>query len=198
MTGLLIKIKHRFPALWRVVEWLNGKAMRMRYPRLSALAADMAAGSTAAGCRFSLLHETDLPELHRFLMSLPEASVIHFNPHAFTLPALRRLHRSGSFVMIGIRNGDSLVGYHFLRCFATGRCFHGLVVGPAAQGRGIGAAMWGLGAEIADAAGLDMYATISEHNPASLTSCSRGCNMTVADRLPDSYLLIRCRPKKGN
>ena len=198
MTGLLIKIKHRFPALWRAVEWINGKAMRLRYPRLTATAAGMAAKTKAEGCRFSLLYKSDLPELHRFLMSLPESSVVHFNPHAFTLPALRRLHGSGSFVMFGVREGDTLVGYHFLRCFATGRCFHGLVVGSKAQGRGIGAAMWGLGARIADASGLAMYATISEHNHASLSSCARGCDMTVADRLPGSYLLIRCRPKNSN
>lgn len=163
MTGFLISIKHRFPAIWRAVEWANGKAMRLRYPRLGMIATEKASSVSLAGFRFSPLQETDLTDLHRFLMTLPEDSVAYFNPHAFTLPALRRLHRSGSFVMLGVRQGDTLVGYHFLRCFASGRCFHGLVVSPSAQGRGIG---------------------------------TRGCHTTIADRLPGSYLLIRCQPKK--
>lgn len=195
MTGFLIRIKHSFPALWRAVEWANGKAMKLRYPRLGEIAAAEAAATECGSGRFTVLSETELPRLHRFLISLPEESLVHFNPHSFTLRTLRRLHRSGSFVMIGVWEGESLVGYHFLRCFATGRCFHGLAVGPAAQGRGIGRTMWDLGARIASGAGLAMFATISEHNLPSLSSCRRGCEMTVADRLPGSYLLIRCTPK---
>lgn len=197
MTGLLIGIKRRFPAIWRAVEWANGKAMRLRYPHLPEKASRLAAGKRLDSYRFSLIDSDGLPELHRFLLSLPEDSVKHFNPHSFTLPTLQRLARSGSFVMIGVWEGNSLVGYHFLRCFATGRCFHGLVVSPSARGAGIGSAMWSLGAHIAAENGLSMFATISEHNHPSLASCARGCRMTIVDRLANSYLLIRCLPKES-
>lgn len=199
MTGLIIAIKHRFPSLWRIVEWANGKAMRLRYPGLAAIAArEIAAASAAAGkFSFSPVSADDLPGLSRFLTSLPEESLMFFRPHDFDPATMSRLHRSGSFVMIAARNASGeLVGYNFLRCFADGRCFHGLVVGPGARGLGIGTAMWNLGAAIASSAGMKMFATISESNTASLTSCTRGCSATTVEKLPNGYLLLRCEPHR--
>ena len=107
-----------------------------------------------------------------------------------------RMASGRSFVMFKVtgRDGD-IVGYHFLRCFWTGRTFHGLTVAPEAGGRGIGGDMWALGARIATSAGMDMRATISESNLPSLRSCRRATRCTVIERLPDGYLLVGCTPR---
>lgn len=198
MTGLIIKIKHRFPALWRVVERINGLIVKMRYGSLTQTASSMCprpdASESEIFSRWAVIESAELPALSEFLTRLPTESLSHFDPHPFDLQSLTRLHSSGSLLMIGVWRGNCLIGYHFLRCFATGRCFHGLVVDPDSQGLGIGTRMWKLGAEIASKAGLDMYATISKANLASLSSCRRGCSATTASELPGGYLLIRCCP----
>lgn len=201
MTGFLIKIKHRCPALWRMVEAVNGRMVRFRYPSLMRIASELCEAQASIvstredSIRWAPLTADSIPALAAFLAGLPAEALRHFNPHPFGPDDLHRLHRCGSLLMIGVSDGQQLIGYHFLRCFATGRCFHGLVVDPRWQGRGIGRRMWALGAEIAGAAGMDMYATISRDNFPSLTSCRRGCETSLVSSLPGDYLLLRCRPR---
>lgn len=212
MTGILIGIKHRCPELWKAVEWLNGHLVRLRYPKLHEIADSIIKRNLTQApatdsvnhtdsdnnidrLRWQTLSPEELPALSDFLRSLPSSSLTHFRPHPFDPGNLRRLHRSGSLLMIGVWKGKVLTGYHFLRCFANGKCFHGLVVSPESRGLGTGTRMWSIGAEIASRAGMEMYATISEDNPSSLASCHRGCDAKLIKNLPQGYLLIRCNPK---
>lgn len=197
MTGLLVKIKHRFPSLWRMVEALNGHLMRLRYPRLPEIAATLAASRTVDGLEWSIVTPDDADRLSRFLTSIPSERLQYFDPHPFDPSTLRTMASSRSFVMLKVTDGNRIVGYHFLRCFFIGKTFHGLIVDAATTGRGIGTAMWSLGAEISHSAGLRMFATISEDNLPSLTSCHNGCATRIAERLDSGYLLISCSPKSS-
>lgn len=199
LTSLLVRLKRACPLLWRGVESVNSVLMRIRYPSLPLIAAREGAALTSRrhdGLTWSPVTPGDAGALSRFLTSMPAARMRHFNPHPFDPATLRRMASGRSFVMFKVtgRNGD-IVGYHFLRCFWTGRTFHGLTVAPEAGGRGIGGDMWALGARIATSAGMDMRATISESNLPSLRSCRRATRCTVIERLPDGYLLVGCTPR---
>ena len=97
--------------------------------------------------------------------------------------------------MFKVTHGGRIVGYHFLRCFFTGKAFHGLIVADDMAGRGIGTHMWALAADICQRLDLDMQATIHPDNIASLTSCRRGCDTTIIATLPNGYLQVKCRKR---
>ncbi len=195
MTGTLVKIKHKFPSLWRFVERVNGIFMRLRYPDLPEKA-KLAAASVPYhdhGLQWSLVTPDDADELSLFLNSIPAERLKHFNPHPFDSDTLRRIASNRSFVMFKVTGQKGIVGYHFLRYFFIGKAFHGLIVDSGYCGKGIGTAMWALGAEICHLTGVRMFATISEANLPSLASCRRGCSATIVKRINDGYLLISCR-----
>lgn len=201
LTAFLVGVKRSCPLLWQGVESVNSWLMRLRYPGMRAVAAaEVAALNARRGPRdlsWSLVEPADAVALSEFLSGLGEERMAHFHPHAFDSHTLARMARGHSFVMLKVTGvGGRVVGYHFLRCFFTGRTFHGLAVAREAGGRGIGGEMWALGARIARRCGMRMRATISESNQASLRSCRRATRCTILSRLPDGYLLVECNPKE--
>lgn len=200
LTRLLVKIKHNCPWLWTGVEDVNSWLTHLRYPRAKAVAIKEIEQHNLKNpaLRWSLVTPAGAERLSEFLTSLPEERTRYFAAHSFTPNALRRMASGRSFIMLKVEDCASgqIVGYHFLRCFFIGRSFHGLIVFDQASGRGIGTAMWALGAEIAAAVGMTMRATISEHNLPSLRSCQRGTDCTILERMPDGYLLVDCKPRR--
>lgn len=196
LTSVLIRLKHACPALWRVVEWGNSQLMALRYSRLRDQAV-VACRTIACPSQteWSLVTPDDAPSLSAFLTSMPERLTAWFAPHPFDPSTLRRMACGNSFVMLKVTHGGRIVGYHFLRCFFTGKAFHGLIVADDMAGRGIGTHMWALAADICQRLGLDMQATIHPDNIASLTSCRHGCDATIISTLSNGYLQVKCRKK---
>ncbi|MDE7144816.1 MAG: hypothetical protein K2O30_01525 [Duncaniella sp.] len=195
MTGLLVKIKHRYPSLWRTVERANSILMRLRYPRLPEIAKGAAASRSSGGIKWSIVTPDDADNLSSFLESIHPDRLRYFNPHPFDIHTLRSMASGGSFVMLKVTRDNRIIGYHFLRCFFIGKAFHGLIVDSSCASCGIGTDMWSLGAEICRNAGLSMFATISSSNYPSLASCRKGCDTRVVETLPDGYLVLACSPK---
>lgn len=188
--------------LWRGVEYANSALMRLRFPTLPAITDETVAriNDDAARCGLTLRWsqvstDKDAQELSAFLTAIPAKRTEWFNPHPFDESTIRRMARSRSFVMLKVSDRERIIGYHFLRCFFVGKAFHGLIVSDEASGKGIGAHMWAIGADIAHSAGLRMEATISESNIPSLRSCRHGCCVTVLSHLPGGYLHLRCEKK---
>ncbi len=196
LTSVLIRLKHACPALWRVVEWGNSQLMALRYSRLRDQAV-VACRTIACPSQteWSLVTPDDAPSLSAFLTSMPERLTAWFAPHPFDPATLRRMACGNSFVMFKVTHGGRIVGYHFLRCFFTGKAFHGLIVADDMAGRGIGTHMWALAADICQRLGLAMQATIHPDNIASLTSCRHGCDATIISTLSNGYLQVKCRKK---
>lgn len=196
LTSVLIRLKHACPALWRVVEWGNSQLMALRYSRLRDQAV-VACRTIACPSQteWSLVTPDDAPSLSAFLTPMPERLTAWFAPHPFDPATLRRMACGNSFVMFKVTHGGRIVGYHFLRCFFTGKAFHGLIVADDMAGRGIGTHMWALAADICQRLGLDMQATIHPDNIASLTSCRHGCDATIISTLSNGYLQVKCRKK---
>lgn len=196
LTSVLIRLKHACPALWREVEGVNSRLMALRYPRLRDEAAAACSSMTfRPETEWSLVTPDDAGSLSAFLSSMPESRTAWFAPHPFDADTLRRMARGNSFVMFKVTHRGRITGYHFLRCFFTGKAFHGLIVADEMAGRGIGTHMWSLAADICQRLGLDMQATIHPDNIASLTSCRHGCDVTVISTLPNGYLQVKCRKK---
>lgn len=193
MTGILVRIKHRFPRLWSLVEQVNGSLMRLRYPELPSIAEKVASMGTN-DLTWKVVTSAYAPALSSFLNSIPPDRLRHFDPHPFDPQTIRCMASSGSFVMLKVLDGERIVGYHFLRCFFIGKAFHGLIVDQEYAGKGIGTKMWALGAEICEAAGLKMFATISKENTPSLNSCRKGCRIRIVEHLSDGYMLLSCKP----
>lgn len=199
MTSLLIHIKHRCPLIWRAVERVNGLLFALRFGPMDDVVREvLGTCCTQDGYRFSSVESDDIPSLSAFLGSLPPQRLEHFNPHAFDVKTLRRLHRNPAFVMMKITHVSDcrLAGYFFLRCFFVGKAFHGLVVAESCAGRGLGTRMWALSSRICARKGLRMFATVSQDNAASLLSARRGTQVRVAEQLADGYLLIECKNRE--
>ena len=196
LTSVLIRLKHACPALWRVVESVNSRLMALRYPRLrSEAVAAYRNFACPPDVEWSLVTIDDVPALSAFLTSVPERRTVWFAPHPFDADTLGCMVRGNSFVMLKVTRDGRIVGYHFLRCFFTGKAFHGLIVADEMSGHGIGTHMWALAADICERLRLDMQATIHPDNIASLTSCRHGCDSTVIATLPNGYLQLKCRKK---
>ena len=197
MTSLLISIKHRCPRIWQAVELVNGWLFAWRCPGFGHAAAEVMAEYDCGEFGFAPVVAEDIPALSEFLNRQPAESREHFDPHGFDAETLTRLLRNPAFVMMKAvcRDGGSLVGYFFLRCFFIGRAFHGLIVDRSYTNCGLGTSMWAVSSQICYRCGLRMFATVSRHNAASLASARRGTQVTVTEELAGGYLLVECKPK---
>lgn len=199
MTKLLIGIKRRCPRLWRAVERVNGRLFALRYPHFDAAVQAVLAESTCGEFSFAPVAEEELGELSALLTRQPAERMTWFAPHGFDGTTLERLWRNRAFAMMKIADADrQIVGYFFLRCFFVGRAFHGLLADARYAHRGLGRAMWALSARICAASGLQMLATVSPANGASLASARQATEVTVLEELADGYLLIECKPRPTN
>ncbi len=197
MIAFFLVIKRKCPGLWNRMEDVNGLLFRIRYRRLPEKAAEILKRQEVSGYRFSLLEETDLPELEVFLNAQPDNNLKWFHPHPFDAKTLRRLWRNPAFLMMKVTVPDGrMAGYFFLRGFFIGRAFTGLIVDQAHQNQGIGTVIWVSCADICHAAGLKMQATIAPENQPSVKSCHRATEVRQIADLDDGYMAVQCSPKK--
>jgi len=113
---------------------------------------------------------------------------------SFETEELKRLWKNPAFLFIKVcKTNDprNIVGYHFLRGFFIGRAFHGLLVDPSMGGQGIGGQMWRIAILISEALQLDLYATISDLNIASLKSVQKSAFLKEQRQLANDYRLYK-------
>lgn len=133
---------------------------------------------------------SDLRDLCGFFREQPAETYTYFNPHGFTYDDLLRQFRNKSFLMFVALDGNRIVGYCFLRCFANGKAFRGKIVDYRYRNRGIAKQMGIVTTQVATVMGLRMFGTISRHNYASMHSSEAVNEIRVIRELPDDYLYI--------
>ena len=199
MTSFFLYIKHRCVKLWDFVEKLNGPMTIFFFPKIRRRATEVLEENNNTEFEYTLVEIDDLEKLIHFRENQRNDYLRYFDPHRFDTQTLTRMLENPAYVMMKVKErgvDGPIIGYFFLRCFFIGKAFHGLIVDETFTNRGIGSAMWRMSAEICSRLRLRMYATVSSHNQASLSSARNGASVKVTESLDNDYLLIECRQKQ--
>lgn len=182
-------LRNRLPFIWDFVDWLNGVLFTWRYGRKIKALPEML-DAAAGEYRIVDISSIKAVDLENFFAAQPEDSFKFFKPHGFDVKSLRKLQRNKAFLAYIVKNGNTLVGYFFLRSFFFGKAYLGKMVDHDNQGQGIGKMMCLCAMDIASALGLRMFETISKDNLSSLYSTQNVLETRIVEEMPDNYLMI--------
>lgn len=169
------------PWLWNLIEWLNGMLFAQRYAgRLKSLPQVLDVYNKGGipdekrllGCNMHIepLSYKNVPMAVSFFQRQSPSSFEFFKPHGFDGKSLRLLCRNKSFLAYLVMMEGEVVGYFFLRCFFTGKCFRGYMTDIHHRRMGINRLMGMCATDIAGVLQLPMLGTISPENVASMKS----------------------------
>lgn len=191
MIKILLFIKHKFGFIWTIVEWFNSLLFGLLYSKkLSLLREQLDVVNFNAVHKVELLGKEDMQPLATFFAKQPKEYFSFFKPHKFDYKSLLRKNREKSFIMIGVKEGNTIVGYGFLRCFFNGKSFRGKMVDVDHQGKGIAKQLGVAMTIMAEVLNLKLYATISKDNVKSISSSRAVNNILVIKELPDNYIYV--------
>jgi len=113
-----------------------------------------------------------------------------FNPHNFDPDSLRRQFKRNSFLMMGVFNDRTIVGYFFLRFFSNKKCFVGRIIEKSSRGLGIGQVMNKIMYHVAWRMNFKCLSTISRKNILVMKSHRKNTSISIIKELADDYLLV--------
>lgn len=194
MIGLLVKIKHKCPALWFFAEKVNCRLAGVRYRQLKTKSREVLKNKFLDGFTFSMVEPRDIPAIIEMHDRQNPEYIRNFNPHPFNQPTLSDMASNNAYSLMKVTDDSSgkLVGYFFIRSFFVGKAFHGLLTDERFANKGIGSAMWRISMEICHLTGLSMFATMAQDNIASLKSAKNGTKVNIVNQLDNSFILIEC------
>jgi hypothetical protein len=195
---LLIFIKHHLPFIWAGVEWLNAALFSLLHAKKTEkIATEVIGANSLNGFLFRKLNRSDIPELERLLYAQPKERVAFFNPHGFETKTLKKVEKNPAFIMMGVFDGQHLVGYFFLRCFWNKKCFVGRLIDEHYESNGIGRVMNAIMYNIAWVSGFKCLSTISKNNKLVMRSHAKNNTMKILKELDNDYLLVEfVKPNK--
>ncbi len=190
-------IKVHFGFIWDVIEWGNSIVFSIQHEK--ALKQIPGILSKNSG-RFQLsqIQQDDVNRLAIFFSEQPDEAYTFFKPHDFDAKSLTRLVKRKSFLMFKITDGEVIVGYFFLRCFANGKAFKGRMVDYRRRNQGIGKLMGNVLNEVVWALDVKLFTTISPENYSSLASVKAVNDIKILKTLENGYYYIECTPKKSD
>lgn len=130
-----------------------------------------------------------------FFQAQPEEAFKFFRPHGFDEKSLLKLCRNKGFLAYLVMDGEEVVGYFFLRCFFTGKCFRGYMTDHRHRRKGINRLMGEVATDIAVSLGLRMYGSISPRNQASMLSAKSVNDVKILQTLENGDYLVEYLPK---
>lgn len=188
-------IKDKFPLIWDAIEFFNEKIFLLRYAKkLQIIPSILEKYNGNFFIKVATIQ--DLYSLVSFFSAQPQEAYKFFHPHEFDEKSLKKLIRRKTQLMFVVEKNKKIVGYAFLRCFFTGKCFRGKIVDVGWRGKGIAVMMGNITTEVAVNLGLRMYGTISKENYASLYSSQASNEILIIEELPNDYLFVEYKPKK--
>jgi len=191
MIKILLFIKHHFGFLWNLIEAVNGWLVGILYGKLINRNLQLLLSkSYHEKFIYKKLNETDLPILQTFFGNQRPEQFQYFKPHEFTLSALQRLHRNQAFLMLGVFDGEKLIGYFFLRFFLNKKCFIGRIVDDNYQRQGVAKSMNKIMYQTIWQSGFRCLSTISKHNKSIVNFHQKGKNIRILKELPNDYLFV--------
>ncbi len=198
MVRLLVYIKHHLGFVWHWIECLNSFLFTFLYGKKLNETIEQLISNNKSQYSFKWLQRAELGQLADFFSKQPASAFEFFKPHAFDQESLKKKNKDHSFIMIGVFDGDKLIGYCFLRCFFNKQCFRGKIVDPAYQGRGIAKQMGIFITQLCQNLGFRLFATISKKNVKSIASSKAVNTVKVLKELPDDYLYVEYLLKDNN
>ena len=130
-----------------------------------------------------------------FFSAQPSEAFEFFRPHGFDEDSLLRLCKNKGFLAYLVMDGEEIVGYFFLRCFFTGKCFRGYMTDYRHRQMGINRLMGEFATNVAVALGLRMYGSISPRNVASMKSAQAVNEGKILKTLDNGDYLVEYLPK---
>jgi RimJ/RimL family protein N-acetyltransferase len=191
MERILLFIKHRLSFLWKIIEWGNGILFSLLYKsRLEKVLSGVFEEMSAPPFAYRRLNAKDTEALFDLIRMQKVSDLEYFSPHGFDSAAIRRQFKINSFLMMGVVDGEKLVGYFFLRFFANRKCFVGRLIDKEYRGKGIGSVMNSIMYETAWRMGFHCLSTISRNNTAVMHAHAKNPTMIVLKELQNDYLLV--------
>ena len=191
LARTLLFVKHRWPAIWFLIDWVNGRLFRILHSRrLASHAAQVFSEFRLDGFEFRPLGSADLDALKGLLDSQGDERLRYFQPHGFNRSSLARMYHNPGFLMFGVFQGQSLIGYFFLRCFWNRKCFVGRLIDKGHEGLGIGRVMNQIMYHIAWRSGFRCLTTISRDNELIMRSHSNNPHARVVGPLSNGFILV--------
>lgn len=195
MEKILLFIKHKLTFLWIGIEKINGILFGILYrKRLNRSASFLLSKPYHPDFQFRILGIEDVAGLNDFLGHMDKENLAYFNPHPFDKGYLFKLQRNPAFLMLGVYEGNEMIGYFFLRFFINRSCFVGRIIASSHQGRGIGKIMNTLMYETAWSMGFRCQATISKHNHSVQRAHKKNSHMVIRKQLKNDFLLVEFLP----
>ena len=198
---MLYKLAHilrdRFGFIWNMVEWLNALVFAATHKKQLAKIPEILQGFSD---RFTLREAdpTDAASLAKFFADQPQEAFKFFKPHEFDEKTLVRIIRNKAFLTFLVLDGETFVGYFFLRCFVNGKCFRGRIVDYRWRNKGIAKKMGLVMNEIVPLLGMRLFGSISPDNYASLQSTKAVNDIRIIKTLENGYYYIEYLPKNNS
>lgn len=194
-------LNRRFPLAFAPVRLISGQLARLVHAKSITLAlatAEISQEEDGTSRTLRSLHSNDVDTLWQFLQRQPEGRFSYFRPHGFDRPALRRHLRAGQFLSYGLFEGRVMIAYGLIRLTPGRSTFIGSMVSESHAGRGVGKLMARYLYWQAAEMNLDVYLTISDDNPASLSSHSPDRRLEKVQSLDDAGYSLYRAPRVGS
>ena len=191
-------IKDKCTFLWDTVEWGNASLFALLYKEKLRGVPELLDKMSNDVFTIRATQDEDVERLVAFFAEQPESAFEFFNPHGFDEKSVLKVLKNKAFQTFVVAEGESIVGYFFLRSFVNGKCFRGRMADHKSRGKGIGKLMAKAIEEIATFEGLRMFASISPENLASLNSAKVVSDVKIIKMLENGYYYIECTPKDIN
>lgn len=181
-------LRDDFPWLWNGVDTINGWLFALRYGNKSE--------EIVRQCNHDISYQIvplrDCPadDVLAFFEHQPEEAFRFFHPHGFDTKSIERLKRNRAFLAYMLKDGDTIVGYFFLRSFFWGKCFRGRMVDIDWRGKGIGTLMNRVMNRIGFGLGMRIYETVSKDNIASYKSAVAASQCKIIKEMDNNDLYI--------
>lgn len=191
ITKILLFIKHKIPFFWSLIELINAFLFKILYSKKINNITDKVLQEFFFKPYISRkLEYKDIKKLEHLISNQEQKRLKYFKPHKFDYKSLVKELHNPSFLMMGVFENETLVGYFFLRCFWNKKCFVGRLIDEPYEGKGIGRVMNEILYNIAWDAGFRCLSTISKHNNMVIRSHSNNKTMIILKELPNDYLFV--------
>lgn len=198
MIKILLFIKHRFAFLWRIIEETNGYLFGFFFSkRIKSVLLPILEQQHHEKYQYRELQQVDLVQLEKFFNSQDEVQYRFFKPHAFDLATLKRLFSNPAFLMMGVFDGNKIIGYFFLRFFLNKKCFIGRIVDKHYQRQGVAKYMNTIMYQTTWKSGFRCLTTISKNNKAIVKLHEDEPGTVILKELPNDYMLVEMLDPKS-